>query len=432
MSPRIGVRVVTVIAAGGLLLLPGFGQGRGGAAPPAGGSASGSGSTGTGSTGPVVKTPTIPINPSTNPTTTPQPNTLPQPVYVSGRVMMEDGTPPGETVTIERVCGGNPRAEGYTDSHGYFGIQLGQNNGVLQDASEANRYGGGYGDQTNGGTFGSRGLAGTTPTQGGIGSDMRLMNCDLRAKLGGYRSQSVSLANRRALDNPDIGIILLHRLSPTEGSTVSANSLSAPKDAHKAFEKGQEAAKKRKFDEAVKNFQKAVDLYPGYATAWHELGLLQVLGGAFDSARISFECSMKADPKYAAPYVELAALDVRAKKWKEVASITDRAAQLDSFDYPEVFFFNAVANYNLKNPGAAEKSVRQALKLDTQHHFPQSLYLLGVILANRQEYADAQEQFRTYLKLAPTAADAPAAKLQLDRLEKVSVEAGVPPHKQDQ
>ena len=53
-----------------------------------------------------------------------------------------------------------PRAEGYTDSKGYFFIELGnRNNGILQDASEI----GGYGDINSsgrGGSFGggSRGI----------------------------------------------------------------------------------------------------------------------------------------------------------------------------------------------------------------------------------------------------------------------------------
>ena len=63
------------------------------------------------------------------------------------------------------------------------------------------------------------------------------MDCDLRARLAGFRSQSVSLANRRPMDPPDIGTILLHRLSPTEGTTlISAVSLAAPKDAKKAYQ----------------------------------------------------------------------------------------------------------------------------------------------------------------------------------------------------
>ena len=102
------------------------------------------------------------------------------------------------------------------------------------------------------------------------------MDCELRARLAGFRSQSVSLANRRPMDPPDIGTILLHRLTPTEGTTISAVSLAAPKDAKKAYQKGMDALKKKKVQDAVKNFEKAVEVYPKYADAWYELGRFQV------------------------------------------------------------------------------------------------------------------------------------------------------------
>ncbi len=421
MAPRIVGRVMIVMAAGGLLLQPGFGQGRGGATPPAGNTGS-TGSTGTGTIGTGVNNPTStnPTNP-TNPNTTPQPTNMPQPIYISGRVLLEDGTPPTELVTIERVCAnGNPHAEGYTDNRGYFGITLGQATGVIQDASEmgGTRGSGAFGNPTGAG-LGSRSTLGGGTAASSANSDMRFMNCDLQAKLAGYRSQLVSLTDHRAMDNPDIGTILMHRMSPTEGNTVSASSLAAPKEARKAFDRGMEAARKRKWDEAAKNFQKATDLYPEYAEAWYELGRLQVIA-APDTARISFEIAMKADPKYAAPYADLAAIEVQAKKWKEVASITDRGIRLDSFDYPELFFYNAAANYYLKNSAVAEKNARQAVKLDTQHHYPQSSYLLGLILLQRQDYAEAAEHLQTYLKLSPDAEDAPVAKQKLEQIAKIS------------
>ena len=61
------------------------------------------------------------------------------PVPISGRVMVDDGVPPTETVVIERVCSGVSRAEGYTDRKGYFSIDLGMDQAVMQDASTGGR-----------------------------------------------------------------------------------------------------------------------------------------------------------------------------------------------------------------------------------------------------------------------------------------------------
>ena len=331
--------------------------------------------------------------------------------------MLEDGTAPTESVVIERVCSGSPHSEGYTDSRGYFSIQLGgRNNGVLHDASEDM---GGFGASGSGSdSFGSIGQSNSRTSMGG--SENRFIDCELRARLVGFRSQSVSLANRRAMDSPDIGTILLHRLTPTEGTTISATSLAAPKDAKKAFEKGLDGLKKKKFDDAVKQFEKAVEVYPKYATAWYELGRLRGAQGDATLARGYFQEAVKADPKFVSPYMELAILDWKVEKWEGVAEMTDKVVKLDSFDYPQAYFLNALSNYQLKNFEVAEKSAREAVRLDTRKQYLTTLRLLGVILAQKEDYTGAAEQFKSYLQLAPQASDAATVRNQLMQLEKLT------------
>ena len=73
------------------------------------------------------------------------------------------------------------------------------------------------------------------------------------------------------------------------GTTISALSLAAPKDAKKAYEKGMEALKKKKPQDAVKNFEKAVEVYPKYASAWYELGRFHAAQGDAAMAQGDFE-----------------------------------------------------------------------------------------------------------------------------------------------
>jgi hypothetical protein len=39
------------------------------------------------------------------------PDMMQRPIFLSGKVIMEDGTPPPDSVVIERVCNGMPRPE---------------------------------------------------------------------------------------------------------------------------------------------------------------------------------------------------------------------------------------------------------------------------------------------------------------------------------
>ena len=84
--------------------------------------------------------------------------------------------------------------------------------------------------------------------------------------------------------------------------------------------------------------------------------------------------------------MELSLIAWKAENWQEVADMTEKVVQLDSFDYPQAYFLIAVSNYYLKNMEAAEKSAREAERLDTRKQFPSAMRLLGVILANNQDY----------------------------------------------
>jgi len=382
----------------------------------------------TGGSGTRGTLPTTTTTPNTTTPTTPTPVSQP-PIYVSGRVMLDDGTVPPIGVVIERVCGAQAHAEGFTDSKGYFGvnIQFGGGPGTqgqvagLEDASENGAYGG-YGTRSGMGSgIPVSGTGGSTPQAIGMTPDMRLMACDLRAKLAGYRSQTIPLADRRPMDNPDVGTILLHRLiGPEGGGTISANLLGVPKDARKAYERGQEAAKKQKLPEAVKEYNKAVELYPQFAMAWCELGILQASHGADEDAHKSFEQAVKADPKYITPYLQLSLLEMSAHNWQALADVSAEALKLDSFSYPMEHFFNAIANFNIGNLGAAELEARQTEKLDTRHEFPKASELLGVILAQRHDYLGAADELRNYLKLAPNSPEAAEVRVQLEQVEKLS------------
>ena len=416
MASKIWVRAITATAAVGLLIpVCATGQGRGATTTPP--TTGGGNTTGTtpGTTTPSPGRTTTPTNTNpTNPTQTPTVS-IPQPIFISGRVMMEDGTPPPDPVVIETVCNGSPHGEGYTDTKGYFSIELGARNGMMQDASEFSSF-------NRAGASGMPSMgSGSSGFGGSESSERKYMGCDLQAKLTGYRSQTVPLAGRRAMDNPDIGIILLHRNGPAEeGKTISAVSLAAPKDAKKAYEKGLDAIKKKKFDDAQKNFEKAVEVYPKYSAAWYELGMLQAGQGKMDMARKYFDTALEHDPKFVKPYLQISILELQSQKWRNLADVTDKLVKLDPFDYPQAFFFNSVANYNLQNFEAAEKSALAAERLDTRHVIPKVSHILGMLLAMKKDYAGAAEHFKAYLKFAPTAEDAPKVRSQLAEVEKIS------------
>src|SRR5207253_5341861 len=106
-------------------------------------------------------------------------------------------------------------------------------------------------------------------------------------------------------------MVLLKRLGPHEGSTVSVTVLAAPAKATKAYSKGELAIARKHWDEAVSAFRKAVDEYPKYAVAWSELGRALEAMGNMEAAEDAYRQAWAADAMYLKPYLQFAALAAR-------------------------------------------------------------------------------------------------------------------------
>jgi tetratricopeptide (TPR) repeat protein len=335
-------------------------------------------------------------------------------------VVLADGSPVPINVTIQRICSGTQRTVAYTDDKGRFSFQFGgQTQSIVSDASDS-----GFGSRNSSslGGFGSSQSAGVLGS-GGADSFGGMSNCELRANLGGYTSDTISLYNRTPLDASDVGIIVLHRIAGVEGTSVSASSLMAPKDAKKAYERGLQALLKSKPDDAAKEFEKAVSMYPKYADAWVSLGKARILLKDNERGGAAMLKAMEADPKLVAPYLELGLLSARQEKWEESNQYLEHAVKLDPVSYPQAWYTCAVAKYNLKKYEEAEKNARQAVKLDLRHVNPREQYLLGLILEAREDYAGAATEFSSYVQLSPHAPDTAQVQDEIRRIEKMLGEA---------
>jgi tetratricopeptide (TPR) repeat protein len=331
---------------------------------------------------------------------------------ISGQVVMEDGTPPPRQVTIERTCGGATRPETYTDAKGRFSFQLGGNQTLTTSAS--------VGSEQPGGVFDR---ASKVPTEQIAVSERDIMSCDIRASLTGYVSDVIPLVGRKLTDKPNIGTIILHPAAKAEGSTISVTSAGAPQDAKRAYESAQAKVKDKKFADARKDLERAVKTYPQYAVAWNDLGTVCLQLEDQNGAREAYAKAVEADPKFVLPLVQLVDIAARQRQYQEVVSLTERASKLDAVNFPSIHYLSAVASYSLQDFGAAEKSAREAIRVDKQHRYPKAHHLLGALLALKGSYTEAAGQLKMYLDLAPGAPDAEAVKRQLAEVEKTAAAA---------
>jgi Tfp pilus assembly protein PilF len=347
-----------------------------------------------------------PPRPNIPPRAPTTPDATIQPMFISGKVLLENGGVLPEPVAIERVCNGVTRREGYTDFKGQFGFQLGASM-TFQDASEND----------------SRTMPNAQPRQGtGLRRPMDLTGCEFRAVLPGYQSSTALLRSSGESWQFDIGTIFLKRIGDAPGTTVSITSMAAPKDAMRAYEKAQKA-RQEKPAEAEKQLNKAVEIYPQFAAAWTLLGDLHRQQEKFEPARAEYLRAVSADPQFVNPAYGLASIAMQQKNWDEAIQRTDQVLKLNALAFPLAYFFNAAANYNQQKFAAAEESARKFKALDTQHNHPDVCLLLSQVYSRKRDYAAAAREIRDYLAAAPNSPDAESLMIEAKRFEELSVSA---------
>jgi tetratricopeptide (TPR) repeat protein len=367
-------------------------------ARPGGGGGGTGGSGGRPSGGGNVTTPTRPSG-------FPTPGNLPLdnrgPSFLTGKVVVDDGTPLTDPALIQSVCQGNIRNEGYTDSKGHFSLDLNSQREAFGSAQET--------------------YSPTSPMMNRGGNTRRnLRDCDLQAVLPGFTSKTVELASKMTeVGTAEVGTIVLHRMAKVEGFTISATSAQAPDKAKKDYQKGREDAAKQKWDAAKEKFSRAVEVYPKYAVAWFELGRVQLQQHDAAGAKASFQHAIQADSRFISPYEELAELALKEKQWTDLAGATEQLVNLNPLSFPQYWYYNAVANYFLQSFDKAEKSANQALTTDVQHRIPKIEYMLGMILVQKKDYQGALAHLRNYVRASPNAADLEVAQKQIAALEKM-------------
>ncbi len=234
--------------------------------------------------------------------------------------------------------------------------------------------------------------------------------CQVDILLEGYRPTNATLRQD--------AVIVLKRLGLGQGSSISMTELKAPAGARKAYESGVAAMLKKKWDVAQEELERAVALYPEYATAWSELGEALTEQSKPHEARAAWERALKADPKYLRPYQQLAKQALDEGRNQDALRIADHGVALNPVEFPGIYYYDAVANYNLKHLDAAEKLALRAIKLDFPREIPLAESLLGSVLAAKGDRVGAIEHLRRYLELSPKASDAAEVEHLAGKLER--------------
>lgn len=315
-------------------------------------------------------------------------------ISFTGKVAVREAPLPWDAIPVVVTCKGAVRYRTEADSKGAFVIQ---------------------------GQVTSSELVTTTADLKQV-SASQLIGCDISADVPGYKSTTLHIANQDIRDNPDLGTITLH---PEEAASTPVTS--ANKDAQKKYERARAEYLSNNANGAQHDLEKATQIDPQFADAWYELGKLQQQKGDDQTALASYLKAVAVDPKFVSPYERIAELNAVQKKWQDVTDATANALKLDPTGTPQLWYFDALGNFNNGKAEVAEADARKSLAMDPQHLAPNTEQLLAVILASKGEYADALKHLQnslTYMKPGP---NLDLVKQQIAQLEKmVPAQTGPP------
>lgn len=206
-------------------------------------------------------------------------------------------------------------------------------------------------------------------------------------------------------------------LAYMRGATVSARRLGVPGKARSQYEKACGAFRKKRLPEAEQHARDAIQQYSNYLAAWVMLG--QVLQDEQKMAEAHDACSqpLKIEPTYLPPYLCLAGLLTQEKNWDDLLTWSDRFLGMNPAGDMYAGYYRGLALFHLHKFPEAQKSVTQAIAIDSEHHQPGLNFLLAQIYGEQGDVADAGLQIQQFLKFSGSRQDKDDAKEYLSELQ---------------
>jgi tetratricopeptide (TPR) repeat protein len=206
-------------------------------------------------------------------------------------------------------------------------------------------------------------------------------------------------------------------LPAVRGATVSATRLAVPAKARSQYEKACSAFKKKKLPEAEQHARDAIQKYSNYPAAWVMLGEVLQDQQKMDEAHDACSKPLSIDPTYLPPYLCLAGLLDREKRWGDLLDWSDRFLGMTPAADMYAYYYRGLALFHSRKLPEAQKSVLQAVTLDSEHYQPGFNFLLAQIYGEQHNLVDATLQIQNFLKFSSSRQDKDSAREYLSELE---------------
>lgn len=187
-----------------------------------------------------------------------------------------------------------------------------------------------------------------------------------------------------------------------------------PRKAVKEFEKGVGSDAEGKRDDAIRHYQKAVEIAPEFYLAHNNLGSDYQARSDFPNALKQFECVVQLNQSDAAAYFNLSNVYMLTGRLTDAQQYLDEGLRRQPDSALGQFLLGSL-DIRLKKPAQAELALLRAIQLSPTMAQPR-LQLVNLLLEQGRRDA-AESQLRDFLNKLPDSPFSVQAKQVLQRLE---------------
>jgi Tfp pilus assembly protein PilF len=203
----------------------------------------------------------------------------------------------------------------------------------------------------------------------------------------------------------------------TNGNLVNVSEFldTYPKKAVDAYNKGLEYRKKQKNEDAMKSFETAIHIAPGFYQAHNELGVAYREAGRTEDAEREFLAAHEVNRTSVEPLLNLTTLYLDENKPERAVSSGEEAVKTNSRSAP-AFFNLGMALYKAAMLDRAETALRKALELAPK--MASVRLMLANVYLKLHRYDNVLEQLNSYVAENPHGEQLQAVNQMRDQILK--------------
>jgi tetratricopeptide (TPR) repeat protein len=197
--------------------------------------------------------------------------------------------------------------------------------------------------------------------------------------------------------------------------TVGASDLNIPQNAAKEFDKASEFMAKQDWKKAIERLNKALAIYPKYAAAYNNLGVVYAHMDDRPREREALQKAVGLNDHLAAAFVNLAKMAIADHDMPQAETLLDKATAADPDNSQTLILLANVQLLDLKYDQAIATSRKIHLLAKDSHALCH--YISARAFEHENRPADAVAEFQTFLQEEPVGDRAEAVRKELAGLQ---------------